>query len=126
MIVWFSKEDVLFLHTKLIKKYGGLDGLRDENMLESALAAPQQTFGSKDLYPTPIEKIARLAFGLVMNHPFLDGNKRIGAFVLNLEMAANGIHFKVSNDELSEEFYNLAAGEIDYPSFLSWVKSKID
>lgn len=126
MIKWFSKDDVVFLHSKLIKRYGGLDGLRDENMLESALAAPQQTFASQDLYPTPIEKIVRLSYGLVMNHPFLDGNKRIGAFVLTLEMAVNNIDFRVSDDELSKEFYDLAAGEIDYQSFLAWVRSKID
>ena len=77
-----------------------MNGLRDEGMLESALAAPQQTFGSQDLYPTAIDKIARLSFGLVMNHPFLDDNKRIGTFVLTLEMAVNEISFKVLDDDL--------------------------
>ena len=76
MSFYFSKDDILHIHSKLIDDFGGSDGIRDEGMLESALNAPLQTFDSSDLYPTAVEKIARLVFGLVMDHPFIDGNKK--------------------------------------------------
>ncbi|MDY5298916.1 MAG: Fic family protein, partial [Candidatus Enteromonas sp.] len=84
MILYFSKDDILHIHSKLISDFGGSDGIRDEGMLESALNTPLQTFDSEDLFPTAVDKVVRLSFGLVMNHPFIDGNKRVGAAVLYL------------------------------------------
>ena len=109
----------------MIDDFGGSDGIRDEGMLESALNAPLQTFDSSDLYPTAVEKIARPVFGLVMDHPFIDGNKRIAASVLYLGLNANEVHFEVRDEEMIDEFLSLASGKIDYPAFLAWVKSKI-
>ena len=94
-------------------------------MLDSAINAPLQTFDSSDLYPTDIDKIARLSFGLVMDHPFIDGNKRIAAKVLDMGLDMNGILLKATNEEVIKEFLDLASGKVDYPSFLSWVHSKI-
>lgn len=75
MSFFLSKEDIIFLHSELINIFGGSDGIRDEAMLDSAINTPLQTFDSQDLYPTTIDKIARLSFDLVMDHPFIDGNK---------------------------------------------------
>lgn len=125
MILYFSKDDILHIHSKLISDFGGSDGIRDEGMLESALNTPLQTFDSEDLYPTAVDKVVRLSFGLVMNHPFIDGNKRVGAAVLYLGLSANNVHFEVSDETMIEEFLNLAAGKLDYSSFLTWVKSKL-
>lgn len=125
MSFFLSKEDVIFLHSELINIFGGSDGIRDETMLDSAINTPLQTFDSQDLYPTTIDKIARLSFDLVMDHPFIDGNKRIAAKVLDLSLDANGISLKATNEEVIEEFLSLASGKIDYPSFLSWVKSML-
>lgn len=125
MSFYLSKDDVIFLHSQIIIEYGGIDGIRDEGMLESAISTPLQTFDSCDLYPTSIDKIARLSFGLVMDHPFLDGNKRISAKVLDLGLAANDIELKATNEEMIDEFLGLASGKIPYQDFLSWVHSKI-
>ena len=72
----FSKEEVLAIHETVIMRFGGLRGLRDEGLLDSTLAQPFQTFGGADLYPSAIEKACRYAFGIISDHPFLDGNKR--------------------------------------------------
>ena len=126
MSFWFSKEDIIYLHSTIVMKTGGEDEIRDEGMLESALATPLQTFDSVDLYPTIVDKFARLSFGLVMNHPFLDGNKRIGAYALTVGLKLNGIPFSFDDDEAIQEFFGLAAGEINYDSFKDWVCSKIN
>lgn len=125
MSLYFSKDDILFIHSKLIDDFGGSDGIRDEGMLDSAINTPLQTFDSTDLYPTDTDKIARLSFGLVMDHPFIDGNKRIAAKVLDMGLDMNGIFLKATNEEMIDEFLGLAAGKTDYSGFLSWVNSKI-
>ncbi|HBS02305.1 MAG TPA: type II toxin-antitoxin system death-on-curing family toxin [Firmicutes bacterium] len=119
MRLYFSKDDILYIHSKLISDFGGSDGIRDEGMLDSAINTPLQTFDSSDLYPTDIDKVARLSFGLAMDHPFIDGNKRIAAKVLDMGLDMNGVFLKATNEEVIEEFLGLAAGQIDYPSFLS-------
>lgn len=73
-----SKRQILMLHAALAARAGSLDGLRDEGLLDSAIHAPMQTFGGQELYPSTLEKAARLGYGLIRNHPFADGNKRIG------------------------------------------------
>ena len=76
------KEQIVLLHSELIRRYGGSDGIRDEGLLESSVNLPFQTFGGADLYPSLLEKAARLAYGLINNPPFIDGNKRIGAHAM--------------------------------------------
>ncbi|MGB4610476.1 MAG: Fic family protein [Saccharofermentanales bacterium] len=73
-----SKDDIIFIHAEYIKMFGGLDGIRDETLLESAIESPYQTFDGMMLYEDPIERIARLGFNIIKNHPFIDGNKRTG------------------------------------------------
>jgi death-on-curing protein len=80
-MIWVTAEDVVAIHSRIIQVSGGIDGLRDRAGLEAAIAAPLQSFGGEDLFPTDIEKIARIGFGLASNHAFIDGNKRIGAMV---------------------------------------------
>lgn len=81
-MIIFSKEQIKHLHRKLIQETGGIDGIRDERLLESAVAAPFQSFGGEELYPSVPRKAARLCYGLIRNHVFLDGNKRIGIYAL--------------------------------------------
>ena len=95
MIV-LSKEQVLSLHTMLINETGGSDGVRDEALLESAIFAPLQKFDGKDLFPTVYQKSSRLGFGLIKNHPFVDGNKRIGAHSMLVSLSLNGIELEYS------------------------------
>lgn len=124
-MVYFSKDDIIFLHSEMIANFGGTDGIRDNGILESAINTPLQTFDSIDLYPSPVEKIARLSFGLVMDHSFFDGNKRIAAKILDLGLSVNDIFLIATNEEVLEEFLGLASGSVRYQSFLSWVQSKI-
>ena len=79
-----SRRQILMLHSMLIAQSGGMDGLRDEGLLDSAVNTPLQAFGGQELYPTILEKAARLGYGLIHNHPFVDGNKRIGTHAMPL------------------------------------------
>ena len=102
MIV-LSKEQIIYLHEELIKETGGLQGLKDEGLLDSALAAPFQTFENQELFPSICHKAARLGFGLASNHAFIDGNKRIGAHAMLVFLELNSIHISYTQEELSEE-----------------------
>ena len=95
-MIILSKEQVLKLHTSLIKATGGSDGIRDEGMLDLALNNPFQSFGGKELYPSIQAKAARLCFGLVRNHAMLDGNKRLGTHVMLVFLALNGYKLSYS------------------------------
>lgn len=119
MIVVSKKQTIAMYHA-LIMETGGLDGLRDDGLLESALAAPFQTFDSIELFQSVYQKAARLGYVLVQNHPFLDGNKRIGVHVMLVFLALNGILLFYTQDELVSVFLNMAAGEIDYEDLLQW------
>ncbi len=99
-MIRLSKTQILLLHEQLIAETGGSSGLRDEGMLDSALNAPFQTFGGEDVYPSLQQKAARLCFGLVKNHPFLDGNKRIGAHVMLVFLALNGIELQHNTNRI--------------------------
>ena len=125
MIV-LSKEQVILLHEELIIETGGSPGLKDEGMLESALAAPFQTFDGQELFPSIYQKAARLGYGLASNHAFIDGNKRIGAHVMLVFLALNGIGLEYEQDELSDLFMKIAEGYIGYPEILLWVIQHID
>ncbi|MBQ1521520.1 MAG: type II toxin-antitoxin system death-on-curing family toxin [Erysipelotrichaceae bacterium] len=125
MIV-LSKEQVILLHEELIIETGGSPGLKDEGMLESALAAPFQTFDGQELFPSIYQKAARLGYGLASNHAFIDGNKRIGAHVMLVFLALNGIGLEYEQDELSDLFMKIAEGSLGYPEILLWVIQHID
>ena len=120
-MIRLSKPQILLLHEQLIAETGGSSGLRDEGMLDSALNAPFQTFGGEDVYPSLQQKADRLCFGLVKNHPFLDGNKRIGAHVMLVFLALNGIELQHTQTELSDVILQLAAGTIQSSDLLNWI-----
>ena len=120
-MIRLSKPQIFLLHEQLIAETGGSSGLRDEGMLDSALNAPFQTFGGEDVYPSLQQKAARLCFGLVKNHPFVDGNKRIGAHVMLVFLALNGIELQHTQTELSDVILQLAAGTIQSSDLLNWI-----
>ena len=122
-MIRLTKSQVLLIHDQLIAETGGSSGLRDEGILDSALSAPFQTFGGEDVYPSLQQKAARLCFGLVKNHPFVDGNKRIGAHVMLVFLALNGVELQHSQTELSDIILQLAAGEINAEHLLRWILS---
>ena len=112
-MITLSKEQVIQLHKKLLDSTGGLNGIRDENMLDSALVAPFQTFDGVELYPSTTVKIARMAYSLVCNHPFVDGNKRIGTYVLLVLLEVNHINADFSDDDVIHIGLELAKGNMD-------------
>ena len=120
-MIRLSKPQILLLHEQLVAETGGSSGLRDEGILDSALNTPFQTFAGKDVYPSLQQKAARLCFGLVKNHPFVDGNKRIGAHVMLVFLALNGIELQHTQTELSEVILQLAAGALQPTDLLDWI-----
>ena len=120
-MIILSKEQVLKLHTSLIKTTGGSDGIRDEGMLDLALNNPFQSFGGKELYSSIQAKAARLCFGLVRNHAMLDGNKRLGTHVMLVFLALNGYELYYSQKELSDVILALASGDIGEKEILQWI-----
>ena len=121
-----SERQILMLHTALIAQTGGIDGVRDEGLLDSAINAPFQTFAEQDLYPTVLEKAARLGFGLISNHPFLDGNKRIGAHAMLTFMGVNQINLCCTDEELISLILQVASGRLDYDGMLEWLTSHLE
>ena len=120
-MIRLSKSQILLLHNQLISETGGSSGLRDESLLDSALNAPFQTFDGKDVYPSLQQKAARLCFSLVKNHPFIDGNKRIGAHAMLVFLSLNSIDLQYSQEEFSDIILQLAAGEIELTDLLHWI-----
>ena len=116
-----SKEQILMLHTQLIQQTGGSDGVRDYNLLDSALETPFQSFGGDELYPTIQAKAARLGYGLIKNHCMIDGNKRLGTHAMLVFLALNGIELMYTQKELYETILDVAAGNIEYEDLLQWV-----
>lgn len=120
-MIRLTKQQVIALHDELIREIGGISGLRDEGLLDSALTAPFQSFGGQSPYQSLQQKAARLGFGLVQNHPFIDGNKRIGAHVMLVFLAINGIDLDYTQDDLSGIFLEVAAGSTDFSGLLQWL-----
>lgn len=116
-----SKKQILMLHTQLIQQTGGSEGVRDYNLLDSALETPFQSFEGDELYPTIQAKAARLGYGLIKNHCMIDGNKRIGTHAMLVFLALNGIELKYMQKELYETILDVAAGKIEYEDLLQWV-----
>ena len=120
-----SIENIITLHNYIIEKSGGTKGIRDINLVDSAINAPFQTFSGRELYPTFEEKATRLAFGLTMNHAFFDGNKRIGAMALISFLEMNGYLLLCDDIELANTFLDLASEKIDYDMLFDWVRKHI-
>lgn len=120
MIV-LSKEQIVTLHDALIAETVGDTGLRDEGLLESALNAPFQSFATVEPFPSIQQKAARLGYGLIINHPFVDGNKRIGAHAMLVFLALNRIELEYTQEELSDVIIKVAAGEREFDDLLKWI-----
>lgn len=120
-MIILPKEQILMLHSQLIEATGGSDGIRDEGMLESAISNPFQTFGGKELYPSIQAKAAQLCYGLIKNHPMIDGNKRIGAHAMLVFLALNGYELQYTQTELSDTILSVASGKLDATDILKWI-----
>jgi death-on-curing protein len=108
-----------------MKQSGGTPGIRDLNALESALAQPRMTFAGQDLYPSFVDKAATLGFTLVSNHPFIDGNKRIGHAAMEAFLILNGLEIIASVNEQEQVILNLAAGNLEREELTNWIRSHI-
>ena len=124
MTVYLSLEQVLDLHRVQIRRFGGASGLRDRGALEAALGRPRMTFGGEDLYPDVAAKAAALMHSLVMNHPFVDGNKRAGAHAGILFPLANGVEPTFSVAELVETTLAVARGELNAEALAIWLRQR--
>jgi len=122
-MIKFSKEKVLLLHKLIAEETGGSIGIRDEALLESALESAFAGFGGNEFYPTKEEKGARLGYTLISNHAFVDGNKRIGMYIMLTFLEVNGIHMKCTNEDVVTVGLGVADGSISYEDLLDWVRS---
>ena len=121
-MIKFSKDKVLFLHQLITEETGGENGVRDIGLLDSALESVYQTFDGEELYPTKEEKGVGLGYALISNHAFVDGNKRIGMYVMLAFLQVNGIHIHPTNEEVARVGLAVADGEMDDKDLLAWVK----
>lgn len=118
-------SEVIEIHRRIITQSGGADGLRDLGGVESAVAQPQMAFGGAELYPTIESKAAALCFSLVMNHPFVDGNKRVGHAAMETFLVLNGFEIAASIDNAEEVILSLAAGNLPREELVKWVTSHV-
>ncbi len=121
-MIKFSKEKVLLLHQLIAQETGGSIGVRDEGLLGSALENAFSGFGGEEFYPTKEEKGARLGYSLISNHAFVDGNKRIGVYVMLTFLEVNGIHLDCTNEDVVNVGLGVADGSMDYKALLAWVR----
>ena len=120
-MIKFSQEKVLLLHKLITEETGGDPNIRDLALLDSALESAFQTFDGRELYPTKEEKGARIGYALISNHAFVDGNKRIGMYVLLTFLEVNGIRIYPSEEEVVRVGLAVASGEIKYEELLEWI-----
>lgn len=117
-----SVKDALRIHDIIIEKFGGTAGMRDGSLLESALARPFATFDNKELYPSPVEKAAAIAESVIVNHPFLDGNKRTGYVLMRLLLLKNGCDISATLEEKYDFVVGIAAGKLKTAEILKWLQ----
>lgn len=120
-MIHLNKKQILILHSQLIEETGGIKGIRDESLLDSALMTPFQSFGDEELFPSIQARAARLCFGIVKNHAMLDGNKRLGAHIMLIFLELNGCQLKYSQDELIEIILGIASGKNVANDLLCWI-----
>ena len=120
-MIKFSKEKILLLHKLITEETGGDPSIRDINLLESAIESAFQTFDGQELYPTKEEKGARIGYSLISNHAFVDGNKRIGMYILLTFLEVNGIKISPTVDEVIRAGMEIAEGKMNYEDLLEWI-----
>ena len=122
-MIILTKEEILLLHDKLIRKTGGLSGIRDMGLLESAAVNCMQTFEERELYPTIIEKAAITVFSLCQNHPFIDGNKRIAVLTMLVMLRLNRVELSYTQHELIDFGLRIADNALNYDSIIDWINA---
>ena len=122
---YLTLAEVLDLHRRVIEQSGGADGVRDLGRVESAVAQPQMMFGGDELYPTIESKLTALCFSPVMNHPFVDGNKRIGHAAVETFLVMNGFELVADVDDAEKAILTVAAGQLSREELLEWVTSHV-
>ena len=120
-MIKFSKEKILLLHKLMIAETGGSAGVRDMDMLDSAIESAFATFDGKDLYPSKEEKAAAIGYGLISDHAFIDGNKRIGMYIMLTFLEVNGITLSLSDDDIISAGLSVASGKMDRNDLLKWI-----
>ena len=121
-MIFFEYEQVVKIHRSLIEKTGGMDGIRDAQLLDSALKTPFQTFGGNNLYPDILDKASQLCCSLIENHPFVDGNKRIGVLhLMLLFLKLNNIEVNYSQQELVDFGLDIASGKMSKNDIKGWI-----
>ena len=124
MIDWLTAADVLAIHDQLIAEHGGLDGIRDTTLLESALARPRQLFAYGQSEPDMAALAAAYAFGIAKNHAFVDGNKRTSAVVTEAFLRLNGLGLTATDIEIVQTWTDLGAGLVTEPELVDWLRQK--
>ena len=122
---YLSLSEVLAIYQAVMKQSAGTYGLRDPGALQSSLAQPRMTFGGQELYPTIVEKASALAFSLIKNHPFVDGNKRTGHAAIEVFLILNGYELEADVNEQEQVVLQVAANEMDRESFTSWLRTRV-
>jgi death-on-curing protein len=125
MIRYLTCDDVLMIHNHILQQSGGLNGFRDFGALESAIAQPQMTFYGNELYPTVIDKAAILGFSIIMNYPFVDGNKRTGHAAMETFLVIHGLEITASVDEQESILLALASSSLTRDFFTQWLNTHI-
>lgn len=120
-MIKFSKEKILLLHKLMIAETGGSAGVRDMDMLDSAVESAFATFDGKDLYPSKEEKAAAIGYGLISDHAFIDGNKRIGMYIMLTFLEVNGITLSLSDGDIVSAGLSVASGKMDRNDLLKWI-----
>ncbi len=122
---YLTLNEIIDIHRQLIQLFGGSIGIRDVEMLESAIAQPRMTFDQSDLYETIAEKAAVLGFSLILNHPFVDGNKRVGHAAMEIFLVLNGYEIDASVDEQEQIILAVASGKLNREEFTEWLRQHI-
>ncbi len=122
---YLTLAELLVLYRRVMEQSGGAAGIRDRGGIESALAQPRATFGGEDLHPSLVEKAAALGFSLIRNHPFIDGNKRIGHAAMEAFLLKNGYEIQASVDEQEQIILAVAAGAMPRSEFTEWLRHHV-
>ncbi|MEQ9308046.1 MAG: Fic family protein [Balneolaceae bacterium] len=119
-----SEKEVFEIHSILIERFGGANGVRDKELLDSALNRPYQTFDGNELYPTPIDKAAAILESIVKNHPFTDGNKRTGYVLARLLLMNEHLDIVAEQEEKYEFVISISTGELSYDQIKDWLHKR--
>jgi death-on-curing protein len=122
---YLKVDHVLRIHQRVIETSGGDPAIRDLGLIDSAVAQPRMAFGGQALYPTLVEKAAALGFSLIMNHGFVDGNKRTGHAAMEMFLLRNGYEIHASDDDQEETVLRVAAGLMDREEFTDWLRARL-